>query len=117
MAAAPRSTAARSLNPPPNLPIGVRAPATITDALMTILLPGLVMPVYADADGPTLPRGGRGGAREDDPRRHRAAVAGAVRGDQPGAVLGCDRSPLRPARQPVLEGAARRGVHRSHPST
>src|SRR5262249_23128054 len=31
MAAPPRSTAGRSLKAPPNLPIGVRAPATITD--------------------------------------------------------------------------------------
>src|SRR5215470_7797434 len=35
MAAPPRSTAGRSLKAPPNLPIGVRAPATITDRAVT----------------------------------------------------------------------------------
>src|SRR6266508_3567909 len=35
MAWAPSVTAGTSLNPPPNLPIGVRAPATITDPVMS----------------------------------------------------------------------------------
>src|SRR5262245_31294849 len=47
MAAAPRSTAGRSLKAPPNLPIGVRAPATITDLAVT-------SPCYLRSAGPEV---------------------------------------------------------------
>src|SRR5213593_4850539 len=38
MAAAPSLAAGTSLNPPPNRPMGVRAPSTMTDEVMTALL-------------------------------------------------------------------------------
>src|SRR5438128_12211520 len=113
MATAPRSTAARSLNPPANLPIGVRAPATITDAVMSILLRGWVHRVYVHAPDPALAGRGRRRPRTHDPRRHRTRSPRAVRRHQPRSVLVSDRPSFRATRQPVLVGPARTWAHRS----
>src|SRR6266511_1784550 len=61
--------------------------------------------------GAALPGGARSRRRQAGARRDRAGPGRAVLRDQPGAVLGGDRPPLRQARQPLLAGAAPLRVH------
>src|SRR5690349_2734278 len=87
MAAPPSFTAGTSLNPPPNLPIGVRAPATITDEVIHQLLRetgGSLLPSYEGGrEGPLCVAARDAGpllVREVDdpigPSRGRSAVPG-----------------------------------------
>src|SRR5438093_9346006 len=92
MAAAPRSTAGRSLNPPPNFPMGVLAPATITDGVMTVSSRAVSRSVY----GPGAPRprpGIRAGPRvrragSHDQKGARMQNLGGSRPQSPGRLLG-----------------------------
>ena len=93
----------------------VRCDRTLTPGSSTWLRPS-VGPAHAiDHRDEPIEGGARGRARPDDPRRPRAGPRRRVRRDQPRAVVGRRRASLRTAREPLLEGAPRFGVHRPAP--
>src|ERR687891_2598398 len=94
IADAPSSTAGSSLNPPPNFPMGVLAPATMTERLTTMLLP---------VGGPVILRGPPLGPVDSRPASGEGVADGHARSDRR-----LDRGPA-PAPPQLLYAVGRRG--------